>query len=296
MIAKKIVLVPAAVVLMLLIALATIDLNIFAPKVSKLIINSLAQRGIIANFYNPSITYSSYSAKSAQFFIPKSLTTFNLDQTTASISLFSLLTLTPTIRIDSKLYGGQFESKIRVNNGTDYSINADLANIRLEQQNQIRAFEISGILGLNVKNLIMVAGKPTGGLIDLTIDQGKKIKPSKIDLTNFGAPLKVTIPAFDSLKAQITTELSDDKLVVKKMVLTSSLIDISGISELLLSHGRFVKAIKSDLSIKLSEAGLKEFGSFLPLASSGKLTDKTSSFKLKIEGSPNRPNLSFLPD
>ena len=87
----------------------------------------------------------------------------------------------------------------------------------------------------------------------------------------------------------------DTRIKIAPVYIKSSLASITGKFSGSINAAGKVSSGNGEFDINLSSTGLAEVGSFLPLISSGKLTNKDKSFRLIIQLSPAGSNVKALP-
>ncbi len=282
------------IIIVLSVALFTLNLDPYAEKISQIATNKARMLGIDLQFERPHISFLSFEASKIGIVYPKAMSAIVLDNVTVDLDTTALLSWQPKIRFKSEAYGGKLGGTALLNNaGLPPKIEISGHSIDLGKHTQFAALGISG--ELNITDSWVDLGSPAQPQAEahLTIKNGKKPMPTQVDLTPFGAPFTITVPPIQWFSLGIDGTASGDKIQDLEFSLASSLGSINGTGTLFLSPRKLINRVSLKVKVALTEPGKREFGAMLSLASGGAINSKSSEFTITFEGPAMRPEIQY---
>jgi len=282
------------IILVLAVALFTLDLAPYADKLAEIATYKARPFGVGLQFEGPRFGFLSFETSKLGVTFPRAFSSVVLEEARIKPNIKTLWSGSPSINFSAKTYGGDIRGHLTVDsNKKKQRTEISGAGIKLGEHPQIRALGISGDLNLVDSWVAVDSGKPQKAELHMSIKKGAKPEPTQIDLTPFGTPFNITLPPIQWFELGIDGSLDRDKIKNLEFSFNSSLGSINGNATLMLSPRGLIQTVYIDAAIAMTSIGRSEFGPLLALASGGKVNRDTSEFKIKFEGPAMRPNITF---
>lgn len=283
-----------ALLLVIIIALGTLNLDRYAQKLTQIAAYKARPLGIELSFENPRLGAISLSSDRVGVIFQQTLFSLLLNSAQLSLNPSSLFLLNPEIQFSGDTYGGKITGRTSLG-GLTSSPRVTLwgYSIEIGQHPQVAAFGIEGQLNITDSWFEINPSIAPQAELHMTIINGKKPDVTSLNLEPFGAPFKITLPAIPWFSLGIDGKATGTKVEDLEFSFTSSLGSINGTGTLWLSSRKRIERVSLKVAVALTADGQREFGTIISLASAGQITNKTTEFKASFEGPAMRPNITY---
>ena len=292
----KIAIVAAGIVFVFLIALLSLGLERYTPLVDRVLIEEAKRNNIKLIIPKSRLSWGGYSLVGAEA-LPMRVPVIVIEQLEVGPVWQRLLILDLWTQITGVLYGGLLEGLWDIQLEKQSARGSfTLRDLGLERIPTLAFIGIYGTLSAKGTNVILNNSSPAATLA-LSIKDGGLRTPIK--LSSIGLALPLEIPSFDDLMLESNISFDTKHFNLSKLEIQSSLLKLNGSGRARalgpnpVFHGP--ASLQFDFEVSLSVEFLEQFSGFLPLISNNQLTKDSRSFKLKLSGSSNRPQTSFVP-
>ncbi len=283
-----------ASLLVIIIALGSLNLNRYAQKIAQIAAYKARPLGVELTFENPRLGILSLGSERLGIVFQQTLFSLLIDSLNLSLNPTSLLMLNPELSFDGNIYGGRISGRTVL--GGPYSnprVSLSGNSIEIGRHPQVAAFGVEGQLNITDSWFDINPEVAPQAEIHMTLTNGKKPERTSLNLEPFGAPFTITLPPIPWFSLGLDGKASGTIVENLEFSFTSSLGSINGTGTLWLSPRRRIEKVSINTAVALTETGQKEFGTILSLASQGRLTAKTTEFKASFEGPAMRPNITY---
>ncbi len=210
---------------------------------------------------------------------------FLIDSLHGTVSLWSLLTLSPHLEATASLYGGNCQvSLLPLMAGGFRSVDLQCDSLRLEKYPALEFYKVRGSLSGDATS--QSGNKAT---VSIRLRNGSIEEPKRISML---APEQIADVSLDA-----TAEVEERRATIKSFSLTSSLGTASG-KGLLVTNERGFLSNESSLAVEisLSETGEAAISPYLALAANLPVDRKSSAWQIQLKGTGGQiPNVKVTP-
>lgn len=238
--------------------------------------------------------------RKAEIFVPKLLSTFQLEDLTVKASLLPLLTGRLRLDTQARIWGGTISSSAHYNLWSGRAESSiEIQGITLPSIIQLQAFGIeSGTISGSVRDAVFhpqeLARTPwtlTATSWSVRVEGMTKTQDTFLQLPRHLGGGFLAIPAFQQLNLSATGAVSPGTVTCSGMRLQSSLGELSAVGAL--SAAAVAPTISLSGNATLSEESTAKFGAFLPMISQGSLSSSDRALKFEIKGTLVAPVLQL---
>lgn len=251
------------------------------------LIHVARQHDLPLSLESASCSITGCDVKNASLFFPEILLLVKIEGLHITPNLASFITSKPSFSFSGRVYGGQFEGDISYAARSDEVEGSFRARgIRFNEIPQLAALGINA--GSGEISLSNFSG--AGAMFDL---KSGVLKASDVSRPSRGAAASggFDIPAISNVQALVDLSAEKGIFKVARLSLTSSLGQVSGQGEAVLSGKSGTSSLKG--KVALSDDGSRLIGPLLPLISQGVVPSSSKNFEVKLEGSLAEPRFKF---
>lgn len=279
------------------VAVISLGRPLYSAYLEQIFIRRAAAADLLVSFDRLDASITRVRAARMDLQLPRYLMGVEFSEVEIFPNLFSLLLMRATLSFKASPYLGSLSGQIT------YSISADSTELRIAGRDldisshpQLEALGIkSGFLTFNIEGLKLQGKKPVSGRGFLRLENFSKPAVTTIYPGMFGSPLTIQIPAVPQMNMEASLNLENQAIDISTFKLGSSLGSISGKGVINLNELGNLTAIDLSSRFELSSEGKALVGGFLPLISSGRLSENSTKFDLSVSGSADSVKYSFFP-